>query len=106
MSTPPAARRSHTSSLYSICSIKKAYRKKALELHPDRNFGDVEAATTKFAEVQSAYEVLSDPQERAWYDSHRDSILRGDSGPAEDHFEHNVRLTSAADIVNLIGETG
>lgn len=56
----------------------------------------------KFAEVQSAYEVLSDPQERAWYDSHRDSILRGDSGPAEDHFEHNVRLTSSADIVSLI----
>ncbi|KAH8791483.1 putative DnaJ like protein subfamily C member 21 [Hyaloscypha finlandica] len=83
--------------------IKKAYRRKALELHPDRNYGDVEAATTKFAEVQSAYEVLSDPQERAWYDSHRDSILRGDSGPTEDHFEHNVRLTSSADIVRLIG---
>jgi len=82
--------------------IKKAYRRKALELHPDRNYGDVENATAKFAEVQSAYEVLSDPQERAWYDSHRESILRGDSGPAEDHFEHNVRLTSAADIVNLI----
>ncbi|KAE9369433.1 DnaJ-domain-containing protein [Stipitochalara longipes BDJ] len=82
--------------------IKRAYRKKALELHPDRNYGDVEAATTKFAEVQSAYEVLSDPQERSWYDSHRDSILRGDSGPTEDHFEHNVRLTSSADIVSLI----
>jgi DnaJ family protein A protein 5 len=89
--------------LISICRIKKAYRRKALELHPDRNYGDVEAATTKFAEVQSAYEVLSDPQERAWYDSHRDSILRGDSGPTEDHFEHNVRLTSSADIVRLIG---
>jgi DnaJ homolog subfamily A member 5 len=91
------------SRLISICRIKKAYRRKALELHPDRNYGDVEAATTKFAEVQSAYEVLSDPQERAWYDSHRDSILRGDSGPTEDHFEHNVRLTSSADIVRLIG---
>jgi len=75
-----------------------------LELHPDRNYGDVENATAKFAEVQSAYELLSDPQERAWYDSHRDSILRGDAGQAEDNFEHNVRLTSAADIVNLIGK--
>jgi DnaJ family protein A protein 5 len=56
--------------------IKKAYRKKALELHPDRNYGNVENATKKFAEVQSAYEILSDPQERAWYDSHRDAILR------------------------------
>jgi DnaJ family protein A protein 5 len=83
--------------------IKKAYRKKALELHPDRNYGNVESATAKFAEVSSAYEVLSDPQERAWYDSHRESILRGDSGAGEEeHYEHSVRLTSAGDIVNLI----
>lgn len=86
--------------------IKKAYRKKALELHPDRNYGDVENATTKFAEVQSAYEVLSDPQERAWYDSHRESILRGDSGgPSEhDQYEHNVNITSAGDIVGLMAK--
>lgn len=84
--------------------IKKAYRRKALELHPDRNYGNVEAATQKFAEVSSAYEVLSDPQERAWYDSHRDSILRGGSGNAEeDQFEHNARMTSAGDIVGLMG---
>ncbi|KAI5806156.1 hypothetical protein EDC01DRAFT_785661 [Geopyxis carbonaria] len=57
--------------------IKKAYRRKALELHPDRNYNDVERATKLFAEVQTAYEVLSDEQERAWYDSHRDAILRG-----------------------------
>ncbi|KAG9229740.1 putative DnaJ like protein subfamily C member 21 [Amylocarpus encephaloides] len=81
--------------------IKKAYRKKALELHPDRNYGDVENATVKFAIVQSAYQVLSDVQERAWYDSHRESILRGDGG-GEEHFEHSVRLTSAGDIVKLI----
>ncbi|KAL2076045.1 hypothetical protein VTL71DRAFT_988 [Oculimacula yallundae] len=84
--------------------IKKAYRRKALELHPDRNFGDVENATAKFAEVQSAHEVLSDPQERAWYDAHRESILRGGSNdPAEDHFQHNVKLTSAGDIMGLMG---
>lgn len=58
----------------------------------------------KFAEVSSAYEVLSDPQERAWYDSHRESILRGDGGGEADHFEHNVRLTSAGDLVSLIGK--
>ncbi|KAH7342337.1 hypothetical protein BKA65DRAFT_290320 [Rhexocercosporidium sp. MPI-PUGE-AT-0058] len=84
--------------------IKKAYRRKALELHPDRNFGDVEKATANFAEVQSANEVLSDPQERAWYDAHRESILRGGSNdPEEDHFQHNVRLTSAGDIMGLMG---
>ncbi|KAI2602987.1 DnaJ-domain-containing protein [Hypoxylon fragiforme] len=85
--------------------IKKAYRRKALELHPDRNYGDVENATQRFAEVQSAYEVLSDPQERAWYDSHRDAILRGDD-PADTEAtpEYNdVRLTTADEIYTLIG---
>ncbi|OTB12592.1 hypothetical protein K445DRAFT_338123 [Daldinia sp. EC12] len=85
--------------------IKKAYRKKALELHPDRNYGDVENATQKFAEVQAAYEVLSDPQERAWYDSHRDAILRGDdpaeTGAAPEY--HNVRIITADEIYTLIG---
>lgn len=71
-------------------------------MHPDRNYGDVEQATESFAEVQSAYEVLSDPQERAWYDSHRETILRGGDTDAENHFEHNIRLTSADDIVTLI----
>ncbi|KAL7619992.1 hypothetical protein AAE478_010541 [Parahypoxylon ruwenzoriense] len=85
--------------------IKKAYRKKALELHPDRNYGDVENATQRFAEVQAAYEVLSDPQERAWYDSHRDAILRGDD-PADTEATpeyYNVRLTTADEIYTLIG---
>ncbi|KAK8069277.1 hypothetical protein PG994_005893 [Apiospora phragmitis] len=84
--------------------IKKAYRKKALELHPDRNYGDVENATTKFAEVQSAYEVLSDPQERAWYDSHRDAILRGDDPTAEGATPeyYNVRMTTTEELYSLI----
>ncbi|KAI1087756.1 DnaJ-domain-containing protein [Rostrohypoxylon terebratum] len=85
--------------------IKKAYRKKALELHPDRNYGDVENATQKFAEVQAAYEILSDPQERAWYDSHRDAILRGedptDVGASPEYY--NVRLVTADEIYTLIG---
>ncbi|KAG0366346.1 DnaJ domain-containing protein [Gamsiella multidivaricata] len=58
--------------------IKKAYRRKALEWHPDKNHYRVEEATKQFAFIAEAYEVLSDPQERAWYDSHRDAILRGD----------------------------
>ncbi|KAG0002720.1 hypothetical protein BGZ65_002384 [Modicella reniformis] len=58
--------------------IKKAYRRKALEWHPDKNHHRVEEATQQFALIADAYEVLSDPQERAWYDSHRDAILRGD----------------------------
>ncbi|KAK0610428.1 hypothetical protein B0T17DRAFT_500270 [Bombardia bombarda] len=85
--------------------IRKAYKKKALEFHPDRNFGDVENATRKFAEVQTAYEVLSDPQERAWYDSHRDAVLNGDSnlsgnGSSE---QSDSTHTSATKIFSMMG---
>lgn len=82
-------------------SIKKAYRKKALELHPDRNYGNVEATTKQFADVQSAYEVLSDPQERAWYDSHRDAILRDEDDVSGHHYEHNTRITTADDVMRM-----
>jgi DnaJ family protein A protein 5 len=83
--------------------IKKAYRKKALELHPDRNYGKEEEATKLFAEIQAAHEVLSDPQERAWYDSHENAILRGAEGGTEDHYEHNVRVTTSEDIAAMLG---
>ena len=47
--------------------IKKSYRKKALQYHPDKNHGD-KAAEEKFKEAAEAYEVLSDENKRARYD--------------------------------------
>lgn len=47
--------------------IKKAYRKKAMEVHPDRHGGDKEKELL-FKEVNEAYATLSDPQKKAHYD--------------------------------------
>lgn len=48
-------------------AIKAAFRKGAMQFHPDRNNGDPEAER-KFKEINAAYEILSDPQKRAAYD--------------------------------------
>ena len=48
-------------------ALKSAFRKLAMQYHPDRNPGD-EAAEAKFKEVNEAYEALRDPQKRAAYD--------------------------------------
>ena len=56
--------------------IKKAYRKLAMQYHPDRNPGDKEAEE-KFKEAAEAYEVLSDPEKRRRYDQYGHSGLRG-----------------------------
>ena len=59
--------------------IKKAYRKKARELHPDANPDDP-AAEEQFKEVSRAYEVLSDPDARARYDRFGEQGLGGAGG--------------------------
>ena len=47
--------------------LKKAYRKLAMQWHPDRNPGD-KAAEQKFKDINEAYDVLKDDQKRAAYD--------------------------------------
>ncbi|VEN39690.1 unnamed protein product [Callosobruchus maculatus] len=64
--------------------IKTAYRKLALKWHPDKNLDNPDFAKEQFQLVQQAYEVLSDRQERAWYDNHREQILRGSSSEFQD----------------------
>ena len=61
--------------------IKKAYRKLALQYHPDRNQGDKEAEE-KFKAINEAYQVLSDEQKRATYDRY------GKSGLDSQGFSH------------------
>ncbi|KAH6566440.1 hypothetical protein BASA62_006691 [Batrachochytrium salamandrivorans] len=80
--------------------LKKAYRRKALELHPDKNPDRKDEATQLFTQVQSAYEVLSDPHERTWYDSHREAILRNASNSNKDNTPGlNLDVTSTDDLM-------
>lgn len=57
--------------------IKKAYRKLANELHPDKNPGNSEAEE-KFKEVAAAYDVIGDPSKRSKYDSKRNTNPTGE----------------------------
>lgn len=60
--------------------IKKAYRKQALEWHPDRHKDDKEAAEKRFKEVNEAYQVLSDPQKKSAYDQFGHSAFEPGGG--------------------------
>src|SRR5262245_27086165 len=57
-------------------SIKKAYRSMARKYHPDVNPGD-KKAEAKFKEAQQAYDVLSDAEKRALYDSYGKAAFEG-----------------------------
>lgn len=66
--------------------IKKAYRKLALQYHPDRNQGSKEAEE-RFKQVTEAYEVLRDPEKRALYDRFGKQAARGGPGAGPAGFD-------------------
>ena len=81
-------------------ALKKAYRKKAMQYHPDRNPGD-EKAEAKFKELSMAYDVLRDPEKRAAYDRFGPAAFDG-SGPDAGGFDF---ASSFADVFDdLFGE--
>lgn len=61
--------------------VKKAYRKLAMQYHPDRNPND-KAAEQKFKEINEAYDVLKDPQKKAAYDRFGHAAFSGGAGGA------------------------
>lgn len=73
--------------------IKKAYRKLAMEFHPDRN--PAPEAEARFKEITEAYEVLRDPQKRATYDRYGKAGLGGAGGG---YGFHHVDLSEALNI--------
>src|SRR3712207_2233066 len=78
--------------------IKKAYRKVAMQYHPDRNPGDKEAEE-KFKEAAEAYEVLSDADKRAKYDRYgHQAFAPGTGGFGGGH------ATNMEDIFSQFGD--
>ena len=73
--------------------IKKAYRKMAMQFHPDRNNGSKEAEE-KFKDITEAYDVLRNPEKRAMYDRYGEAGLRGGGMGGF----HHVDLSEALNI--------
>src|ERR687896_107869 len=76
--------------------LKKAYRKLAMQFHPDRNPGD-KAAEQKFKELSEAYDVLKDEQKRAAYDRFGHAAFENAGGGAGP-FGGNAGFGGFADI--------
>ena len=74
--------------------IKKAYRKLAMQYHPDRNYGKEEWAHDKFKDINEAFSVLGDPEKRKEYDHF------GVIGNSGDIFSSQATRTAFEDLMN------
>ena len=80
--------------------IKKAYRKLAMQYHPDRNAGKEEWANEKFKEINEAYAVLGNPEKRGQYDRF------GTVGDIGDIFGNRATQTTFEDLMGDFGGAG
>ncbi len=80
--------------------LKSAYRKLALQYHPDRNPGNHDEATERFKEITEAYGVLADSQKRAAYDRYGHAAVTG----AATQGWPDVSSTIFTDFEDLFGE--
>lgn len=85
-------------------TIKKAYRKLALQYHPDKNPGNKQAEE-KFKKINHAYEVLSDPKKRALYDEFGEIGLREGFDPdrARQYARWHAQSGQGPDLEDLFG---
>ena len=83
--------------------IKKAFKKRSLKYHPDRNTNDP-SAKDKYAKVVNAYELLKDPNRRKMYD------MTGDDNPQGQQFNQGSRFGfpdgMGINIEDLLGQMG
>jgi DnaJ-class molecular chaperone len=80
--------------------IKKAYRKLAMQYHPDRNTGNEKWANEKFKEINEAYGILGDPQKRKQYDQF------GTVGNIGDVFSSPFTTTTFQEMMKDFGGAG
>ncbi len=83
--------------------LKKAYRKQAMQYHPDRNPGDA-AAEAKFKEVSEAYDVLKDEQKRAAYDRFGHAAFEQGGGPGAGRGAGGFDFTGAGDLGDIFDQ--
>lgn len=84
----------------SDAEMKKAYRKLAMQYHPDRNPGKEEWANQKFKEINEAYGVLGDPHKRKQYDRF------GTVGDMGDVFRSSATRSTFEDVMKEFGGQG